>query len=271
LLAVRTVTAAALIAGFVAALFLLERAVFAGLIAAVLAWAAWEWARLSGLQGRAAAGYAAACAGVYALLAWWNWPATGVQTVPVLVALAAAGAFWALMAPLLLSREGAPRALVRLAGFLVLVPAGAAAIGLPPALLLAVLGFVWISDTAAYLAGRKFGRHKLAPAISPGKTVEGAVGALAASIAYAVILTLLMPNLIRQPQGFAWAGYLAGAGLLCVASIIGDLFESWVKRRAGVKDSGSVLPGHGGVLDRIDSACAALPIGALLIAWWDAG
>jgi phosphatidate cytidylyltransferase len=270
LLAVRTVTAAALIAGFVAALFLLERAIFALLIGAVLGWAAWEWAALCRLRALPAAGYAAACALLYALVAWASWPPS-LAVKPVLGALAIAGAFWAVMAPILLATTKVPNGWVAAAGFCGLVPAGVAAIGLPPALLLAVLGLVWVSDTAAYLAGRKYGRRRLAPAISPGKTWEGAAAALAASVAYAVILPLFMLNLVRQPQGMGWAWYLAGAALVCVAGIVGDLFESWAKRRAGVKDSGRLLPGHGGVLDRIDSACAALPIGALLLAWWDAG
>lgn len=268
MLAVRIVTAAALLAGFLAALFLLERTVFAGLIGLVLGWAAWEWAALAGLRGGQAAGYAVVCALAYALLAWGSWP-PDLRAAPILAALVVAAAFWALAAPFLLRQASAPRSWVALAGFPVLVPAGLAAIGLPAASLLAVFGLVWVSDTAAYLVGRKFGRHKLAPTISPGKTVEGAGGAVAASLAYAVILAFFMPKLAPQ-HALAWAGYLAGAALLCLAGILGDLFESWAKRRAGVKDSGRLLPGHGGILDRIDSACAALPIGALLVACWEA-
>ena len=264
MLGVRTVTAAALIASFLAAVFLLDRSLFAVLIGAVLGWAAWEWAALSGLRSAPAAAYAIGCALLYAVLVL----ASGEATV---VAFLVAGVFWAVMAPILLQRTDVPRAWIAVAGFLVLVPAGLGATALPPALMLSVLGLVWVSDTAAYLVGRKFGRRKLAPAISPGKTVEGAAGALAASLGYAVILAFFMPKLAPQPQGMAWAGYLAGAVLLCACGIVGDLFESWAKRRAGVKDSGSVLPGHGGVLDRIDSACAVLPIGALLFAWRDAG
>lgn len=265
MLGVRTVTAAALIASFLAAVFLLERSLFAVLIGIVLGWAGWEWAALSGLRSAPAAAYAVGCASLYAVLVWS--PGTG----PALVAFVLAGVFWAVMAPILLQRTAVPRAWIALAGFLVLVPAGLGAAALPPALMLSVLGLVWVSDTAAYLVGRKFGRRKLAPTISPGKTLEGVAGALAASIAYAVILAFSMPNIAPPSQGVAWAGYLAGALLLCACGIVGDLFESWAKRRAGVKDSGNVLPGHGGVLDRIDSACAVLPIGALLVAWRNAG
>ena len=268
--AVRTLTAAALIAGFLAAVLLLERAVFAVLIGAVLGWAAWEWAALSGLRGWRAAAYSVACTFLYAIVAWSSWPPS-VRGAQVLGTLVVAAAFWLLLAPILLWRGTARQIDLPFSGVLVLVPTGLTAAGLPAALLLSVLGLVWVSDTAAYLVGRKFGRHKLAPKISPGKTVEGAAGAIAASIAYAVILAFLMPDLGPPLQGLAWACYLAGAALICVSGMLGDLFESWAKRQAGVKDSGRVLPGHGGVLDRIDSACAALPFGALLVAWWGAG
>jgi hypothetical protein len=135
-----------------------------------------------------------------------------------------------------------------------------------PVALLAISVLVWISDTAAYFVGRRFGRHKLAPSVSPGKTIEGAAGALLASLAYAVILALTMPAIGGHVKGLAWAAYAAAAMLLCVLGILGDLFESGAKRYAGVKDSGKLLPGHGGVLDRVDAVCAALPVGALF-AW----
>jgi phosphatidate cytidylyltransferase len=149
----------------------------------------------------------------------------------------------------------------------VLVPAGLAMVALPTWLLLSILGLVWVSDTAAYVVGRAFGRHKLAPTVSPGKTIEGAAGAIVASLAYAAILAASMPALGAHVRGLAWVPYAGAAVALCVAGILGDLFESLAKRYAGVKDSGRLLPGHGGVLDRIDSVCAALPVGALFGAW----
>ena len=130
-------------------------------------------------------------------------------------------------------------------------------VSLRPTEVLLVLGLVSIADTAAYFAGRAWGRHKLAPAISPGKTWEGAAAGLAAGLAYAIICAALFHEA-------AWAPYLGAAALLVVMSIFGDLFESAAKRQAAVKDSGSLLPGHGGVLDRIDSATASLPLAALL-------
>jgi phosphatidate cytidylyltransferase len=143
------------------------------------------------------------------------------------------------------------------AGFAVLVPAGLAMATLGPLQVLLVLVLVWIADTVAYFVGRAWGRRKLAPAISPAKTWEGAAGGLFGALAYAIIGGFWI-------QGIAWAPFLAAAALLGMVSIVGDLFESAAKRQAGVKDSGSLLPGHGGILDRIDSATAALPLAALL-------
>jgi len=143
------------------------------------------------------------------------------------------------------------------AGFAVLVPAGLAMLTLRPLEVLLVLLLVWIADTAAYFVGRSWGRRKLAPSISPGKSWEGAIGGLAGAAAYAIICGYFIPVT-------AWAAFTAAAVLVAMASIVGDLFESAVKRQAGVKDSGTLLPGHGGILDRIDSATATLPLAALL-------
>ncbi len=134
---------------------------------------------------------------------------------------------------------------------------------LQPRQVLAALILVWVADTAAYFAGRKWGRRKLAPSISPGKTWEGAWGGLAAAVAYAIICgTFLLGTM-------GWPALAVAAALLTAISIVGDLFESAAKRaakrQAGVKDSGALLPGHGGILDRIDSATAVLPVAALLL------
>jgi phosphatidate cytidylyltransferase len=150
------------------------------------------------------------------------------------------------------------QAVLLAAGALMLVPACAALVDLRsghPGLLLAVLGTVWVSDSAAYFVGRRFGRRKLAPSISPGKTWEGVGGALVAVGLYALAWASL------GAQSAAWlVPILLG---LAVVGIIGDLFESLIKRQAGVKDSGTLLPGHGGVLDRIDAPVAMLPLAVL--------
>jgi phosphatidate cytidylyltransferase len=120
-----------------------------------------------------------------------------------------------------------------------------------------LLVLVWSADVGAYFAGRRFGRRKLAPAVSPGKTWEGAFGGMLVSLALCggALLVLGLP---------AW-WLLAVAGLV-VVSIFGDLFESVIKRVRGVKDSSNLLPGHGGILDRIDSLLAVLPVFALILA-----
>lgn len=267
--AVRILTGATLLAAFFAALLFLERAPFAVLVGGIVACAAREWAALAGLSMRWALAYSAGCTALYGAAAWWWWP-IGASVMPVFAVLLAALAFWGAVVPLWLARgvSGSSRRLLPPAGLLVLVPAALAMVALHPWPLLAVLALVWISDTAAFVAGRAFGRHKLAPRVSPGKTWEGAAGAIVASLAYAVILAVMMPAIGAHVTGLAWGPYAAAAAVLCVSGILGDLFESGVKRQAGVKDSGTLLPGHGGVMDRIDSACAALPIGALLIAWF---
>ena len=139
--------------------------------------------------------------------------------------------------------------------------------------LLSVMALVWVADIGAYFAGRRFGRRKLAPSISPGKTWEGAMGGL--------LCVLFVGLLVMQPwlhpvmagtfpasvqQRWGWAGAVAVLTLVTMASIVGDLFESQLKRRAGVKDSSNLLPGHGGVLDRIDALVPVLPLAVLMSA-----
>jgi phosphatidate cytidylyltransferase len=167
--------------------------------------------------------------------------------------------FWIVLAPLWMRRGVQPSQSVWIgaAGFAVLVPAGLAMVRLEPLVVLLVLVLVWIADSAAYFVGRAWGRRKLAPSISPGKTWEGVAGGLIGAALYAIILAFF------TDRG-AWLALVVTALLLGMVSIVGDLFESAVKRQAGVKDSGSLLPGHGGILDRIDSATAALPLAALL-------
>ena len=138
-----------------------------------------------------------------------------------------------------------------------------------PWLVLAAMAIVWIADTAAYFAGRAFGRRKLAPAISPGKTWEGVYGALAAVAVYALALVPLAPPSGLRGRGERDRGGRVGGARArdrCAVRSMGDLFESLLKRHAGVKDSGTLLPGHGGVLDRIDALLSSMPAAALLAA-----
>jgi phosphatidate cytidylyltransferase len=125
----------------------------------------------------------------------------------------------------------------------------------------------WASDTGAYAVGRMIGRHKLIPKVSPGKTVEGAIGGIIAS----VVVAWAFGNVLRASAqlGFKWFpwGVIAFGAVISVAAQIGDLFESLIKREAGVKDSSRILPGHGGILDRLDSLFFVLPVSFLLMQW----
>ena len=251
-LAARLVTAAVLIAGLLAALFWLPRPYFAVLVALLVGGAAHEWSDLCKLRGGRALVFIAATVAAFAALL-----STGASLTPV---FALAALFWIALAPAWLARgmQASRAGVVAAAGIVVLVPASLAMATLEPRHLLAVLALVWVADSAAYFVGRALGRRKLAPSISPGKTWEGALGGLAGALVWAIICRRIFEDV-------AWPAYLVAAGILAAASIVGDLFESAAKRRAGVKDSGRLLPGHGGILDRIDSATAVLPIAALLL------
>jgi phosphatidate cytidylyltransferase len=239
-----------LIAALLAALFLLPPRALELLVGLILLCAAHEWARLCRLGRTAALVFAAAVA-----LTFFAAERAGLQQA--LFALAAF--FWIVLAPLWMWRGVQPHQTLwtGAAGFAVLVPAGLAMVWLEPLAVLLVLVLVWIADSAAYFVGRAWGRRKLAPKVSPGKTWEGVAGGLVGALLYAIIIALF------TDRG-AWLALVATAILLGMVSIVGDLFESAAKRQAGVKDSGSLLPGHGGILDRIDSATAALPLAALL-------
>lgn len=124
--------------------------------------------------------------------------------------------------------------------------------------LMYVFLLVWCADSGAYFVGRKFGKRKLAPNVSPNKSIEGLIGGLITS---GVVATIVGQYLHLSGTALAW--FLALSALTMTVSVLGDLFESMLKRRAGIKDSGSILPGHGGVLDRIDSLLSATPVFAL--------
>lgn len=139
-----------------------------------------------------------------------------------------------------------------------------------PLYLLSVMALVWIADIGAYFTGKGFGRHKLAPSISPGKSWEGAIGGWLAALVAAAAEVLYVGGTTfpgRLYDRIGWPGFMVVMTLLVAASVAGDLFESQLKRRAGVKDSSQLLPGHGGVLDRIDALVPVLPLAALIDLW----
>lgn len=266
MLKARVLTALVLLALFLGALFTFPPGLWRALVALVIAAGAWEWARLVGLNSRQAGFYLLSTLALGA----------GASLLPLLpwrlVVYAAAVGFWLLLVPLwLLRSRRVSSARLLVAGWLVLVPAGLAVVDLRVVgamALLTLMGNVWIADSAAYFAGRRYGRHKLVPSISPGKTWEGVAGGLAAVVLFALAVSAAGgAGLVREDASFParWVSITLVLVATAVVSIVGDLFESAAKRQAGVKDSGVLLPGHGGVLDRIDSLTAALPLAVLLI------
>jgi phosphatidate cytidylyltransferase len=234
----------------------------------------WEWSRMSVLSSRAQAVYLLLSAAVGAAL-WLLYVREGgalfIRIATVAFVLAAI--FWVVVAPLWLGRKLRPSPIAcALAGWLVLWPTWLAFVVLrdaSPWILLAMAALVWVADIAAYFAGKRFGRHKLAPAISPGKTWEGVAGAVAGVAIYGLILcwaahAYVLPITPIFAPGLGIPAIVAMM-VLTGSSVVGDLFESWMKRGAGLKDSSRLLPGHGGILDRIDALTSTLPIAALAL------
>ncbi len=263
-LAHRLLTAAVLIPLVVAAVLWLPAPYLGLLLGAAVMVAADEWTRLAGLGSCGAylgfiLAQGAALLGMAVLLesgpggVWW-FAAVVAGWIGVALGLARVRA---------IRKVDGPDPLAAAAGFLALPPAWGGLMWLHggphgPLLMLFLLSLVWVADSGAFFAGRRWGRHKLAPALSPGKTWEGVYGALAGGAVWSLGLALGLGLDLRHALG------LVALGLAVVAlSIVGDLFESWLKRRRGFKDSGRILPGHGGMLDRIDSLTAAAPLFAL--------
>lgn len=246
----------------IAAILLLPHPSFALLAAAIFAGGAWEWSQLAGIDGVPARVAYTALVTVSIAGLWW----LGSQQLAV-AAILAGGVIW-LLAGLWLTRfrtgqsaQGATRWVKAAFGWFILVGCFAAIValhGLPgngPRWALAVLATVWITDTAAYFSGRAFGRRKLAPRISPNKTWAGAVGAFCAAMLFiGGALYVLAGDAVS-----AWAVILLGLATTAFA-MIGDLFVSLLKRHRGIKDTGRLIPGHGGILDRFDSVLAAVPV-----------
>jgi phosphatidate cytidylyltransferase len=261
----RVITAVVLLALLLPALFAPTPWPFALLTLLLIAAAAWEWGRLNGVAAIAALGPGVLLAGagawaVYSdsvarVPATWWWAATLVWILGGAFALRGGPAAW--------PRQPAPlRLLVGLVllwiGWLALAQARAVSVNF----VLSALCVVWVADIGAYFAGRNFGRRKLAPSISPGKTWEGVAGGLIG----VWLLGLGWMQWIDGASLFSelrartgWVGFFVLSAALAGLSVVGDLFESLVKRAAGAKDSSRLLPGHGGVLDRIDALLPVLP------------
>ena len=264
----RVITALILAAVFFAALFGLSTRYFGLFCLLILGGSAYEWGKLSALSANAAWIFASVLvlAGVVLLFAPGFDIATAVPAPAVTVLCGAAAVFWVFAAPVWIRKRWPTSNRLRMLvlGTIILLAMWAGLVNLharSPWLLLATMAIVWIADTGAYFAGRKFGRRKLAPLVSPGKSWEGAFGGLICVAIYALLLIVFVPAM-----GRAGVFVFVLALLLAAISIVGDLYESWLKRSAGVKDSGTLLPGHGGLLDRIDALMPVLPLATLAAA-----
>ncbi|MDR1424381.1 MAG: phosphatidate cytidylyltransferase [Azoarcus sp.] len=254
MLRTRIVTALVMLTVLLGALFFLPVEGWFGFCAMLCAVAAWEWGGLAGWSARARVIYALAlgvlCLGI-AL-------SRSGETLVVLTAIAIA--FWVLIAPLWLRFKWPLRTWSAIVvGVVVLVPATLAFIVLrnflDPLWVIIVSAIVWVADITAYFSGRAFGGKKLAPSISPGKTWAGAIGAIVGVVLYGLGIILVQGASTRE-----LLLCLPVLVALTALSIVGDLFESLLKRQTGIKDSSNLLPGHGGVLDRIDSLTSTLPV-----------
>lgn len=273
MLKTRIATALVLLLVVIAALWL-GRPAFMALAALIFGAALWEWLRLAGVASRPALASAVLLVGA---LVVFDALGSAPSTAGLMLICTGAAALWLTIAAILVQaqRRGFKlgRASTMVLGSLLLPAAWFALIALYQSglvLLFSVLAIVWIADICAYFAGRAFGRAKLASNISPGKTWAGVVGAVVGVLAIAAALRLVAPDaplltnlLFRRGAELA----LPLLAMIVAASIVGDLFESLIKRQAGVKDSSNLLPGHGGVLDRIDALLPVLPLAVLLHRW----
>ena len=275
MLKTRIITAVCLFIVFYLALFHLPATgwvIFATVVAGL---AAWEWGGLMHWRGTSRVYLGLGLALVCSLIALLNPGALGLGSGAYDAASARSFSawvyvpsvvFWLLVAPVwLMRRWPLPKSFLGvLVGLLLILPTWLALVQLKQigaTTLIAIMATVWLADIGAYVFGRALGKHKLAPNISPGKTWEGAVGGAVTVLVYGFLLSGHLPD---QIAGNPLALLLILA-LLPVFSVIGDLFESLLKRQSGVKDSSKILPGHGGVLDRIDSLTSTLP--AVALAW----
>ena len=277
MLKTRVITAVVLLAVLLPVLFLQYFPAFAVVVTLFVAAAGWEGARLFGLPSLPARLFGAACAGLFAymmasakpegaralygvcVLLWVMrfTPSLGLGLPPM-----KGGANWSL---------GVTFTFALLGCFLAIT-------GLylhSPVYLLSVMVLVWIADIGAYFSGKAFGKRKLAPTISPGKSWEGALGGAVAVLAIASLSVVLSGSVswlqdtfsVQLQARLGWALTLLILFVIVAASVVGDLFESQLKRRAAMKDSSNLLPGHGGVLDRIDALIPVLPLAALIASW----
>ncbi len=260
----RVITAIILAVLFLAALFILPAAGWSILVGLLMMQGAWEWSKLAKMRGLLAVSYVGVILLAFIAVLWMyaNFLPQQKYAMQILV-YGVAAVFWIILVPAWFKYSWKPQNfwLLGATGLIVLLPTGMAMLDLraeSPWWLLGVMGMVWMADISAYFTGRKFGKTKLAPNISPGKTWEGVAGAMLGVLIY-IMIVMVANDMTHSYSLILFA--IVGVAL----SVMGDLFESAIKRQAGVKDSGTLLPGHGGLLDRIDALTSTLPLAALML------
>ncbi|MER2511015.1 MAG: phosphatidate cytidylyltransferase [Nitrosomonas ureae] len=266
MLKTRILTAAVVLPLFLSALFLLQDTFWAIVLLALSIIGSREWSRLAGFSVKNTIIFMllTTLLGGELLFQMSESVKTNVYSVDLIWVYVLSVAFWTIGAPLYLKQMYTIKnpLILMLIGWILLLPTCLALYQLraiSPLLLLGLMATIWISDTAAYFTGKSFGKHKLADQISPNKTWEGVAGALIAVLIYALIWDFWFI------EGSLAISLIPLLLLMAILGIIGDLYESLMKRHAGVKDSGSILPGHGGILDRIDALISSLPFAILAL------
>jgi phosphatidate cytidylyltransferase len=254
----RVITAAILIPVVVLAISLLPKNWFFGISGLVFLLVAWEWARLIGfMTKKAICGFL-----LIVFFSFWLIAQISAPVILLIGVLLWLGLIYFIFNLQIFAEIWSENRPLRSILGIVLIAICWFAINFirnqdpfwGPFYLINLLIWIWSADSGAYFIGRHFGKQKLAPAISPGKTIEGAIGGIGLTLIVAAVLGLFFPFGLRQ-----YIGFMLLAVLISMVTVVGDLFESMVKRQAGVKDSGRILPGHGGILDRLDSLISAAP------------
>lgn len=273
----RIITALLLVPVALYGVFMLPLWGFALFIQAVLMLGAWEWSPLMGVRRTSARiAYTLFVGVIIGVLSWlapyehlWQ---GGELSKLIYYTILAGGVWWVIALAMIVNYPSSrrmwsrTRAIVGVFGLLIFIPTWAALVTVRSIdfdesrffggwVVLFILLLVWAADVGAYFAGVRYGRNKMMPAVSPGKTMEGLCG----GVTLAFVVMMVVAHWTKVPADQFTGYYLTGL-FTVVASVFGDLNESMFKRSAGVKDSGSILPGHGGILDRIDSLTAAVPI-----------
>jgi len=277
LLKQRIITALLLVPVALYGVFMLPLWGFALFIQCILMLGAWEWSPLMGVRRKSARiAYTLFVGAIIGVLSWlapyehlWQ---GGELSKLIYYTILAGGVWWVIALAMIVNYPSSrrmwsrTRAIVGVFGLLIFIPTWAALVTVRSIdidetrffggwVVLFILLLVWAADVGAYFAGVRYGRNKMMPAVSPGKTMEGLCG----GVTLAFVVMMVVAHWTKVPADQFTGYYLTGL-FTVVASVFGDLNESMFKRSAGVKDSGSILPGHGGILDRIDSLTAAVPI-----------